>query len=327
MSVQFAQLILNEISLDNSGFSFSPALLELLQLAQLVLNGISLGSIIALGSVGLTLTYGVLRLSNFAHGDFMTLGAYATFLANSLGINIWLSMMVGAIVTIAAFLLTEKLIWAPMRVRRAAPATLIIISIGLALFLRNGIILIWGGSNQRYNLPVAEALEFATLRLPLYDLVVIGMAIAAMGGLHYVLQNTKIGKAMRAVADDLDLARVAGIKVDRVIFWTWIIAGGLTALGGSMLGLVEAVRPNMGWFLILPMFAAVILGGIGNAYGAIVGAFIIGIAQEASTFCPSWLPSWLSQFCIRNEYKLAVALFIMMLVLLVRPQGLFKGTV
>jgi len=296
------------------------------QFAQLVLNGISLGSIIALGSVGLTLTYGILRLSNFAHGDFMTLGAYATFLANSQGINIWLSMMVGAVVTIAAFLLTEKLIWAPMRVRRAAPATLIIISIGLALFLRNGIILIWGGSNQRYNLPVAEALEFGSLRIPLYDLVVIGMAIAAILGLHYLLQNTKIGKAMRAVADDLDLARVAGIKVDRVIFWTWIIAGGLTALGGSMLGLVEAVRPNMGWFLILPMFAAVILGGIGNAYGAIVGAFIIGIAQEASTYCPAWLPTWLSQLCIRNEYKLAVALFIMMLVLLVRPQGLFKGT-
>lgn len=214
------------------------------------------------GSVGLTLTYGILRLSNFAHGDFMTLGAYATLLVNSQGINIWLSMMVGALVTIAAFLLTEKLIWAPMRGRRATPATLIIISIGLALFLRNGIILIWGASNQRYNLPVVEALEFANLRLPLYDLVVIGMAIAAIIGLHYLLQNTKIGKAMRAVADDLDLARVAGINVDRVIFWTWIIAGGLTALGGSMLGLVEAVRPNMGWFLILPMFAAVILGGL-----------------------------------------------------------------
>lgn len=296
------------------------------QFAQLVLNGISLGSIIALGSVGLTLTYGILRLSNFAHGDFMTLGAYATLLVNSQGVNIWLSMIVGALVTIAAFLLSEKLIWAPMRVRRATPATLIIISIGLALFLRNGIILIWGASNQRYNLPVAEALEFANLRLPLYDLVVIGMAIAAIIGLRYLLQNTKIGKAMRAVADDLDLARVAGINVDRVIFWTWIIAGGLTALGGSMLGLVEAVRPNMGWFLILPMFAAVILGGIGNAYGAIVGAFIIGIAQEASTYCPVWLPAWLSQLCIRNEYKLAVALVIMMLVLLVRPQGLFKGT-
>lgn len=284
------------------------------QLAQLVLNGIAVGSIIALASVGLTLTYGILRLSNFAHGDFMTLGAYTTLFANAAGLNIWLAMGVGAIATVGAFLLSERVIWSRMRSRRATSTTLIIISIGLALFIRNGIILIWGGSNQSYNLPVAEAIQLGELRIPQYDLVVVGLALVAIGLLHYLLQNTKIGKAMRAVADDLDLARVSGIQVDRVIFWTWIIAGGLTALGGSMLGLVEAVRPNMGWFLILPMFAAVILGGIGNPYGAIVGAFIIGIAQEVSTYI------------LRTEYKLAVALVIMVLVLLFRPQGLFKGT-
>lgn len=284
------------------------------QLLQLFVNGIAVSSIIALGAVGLTLTYGILRLSNFAHGDFMTLGAYVTLFANALGINIWISMVIGAIATIGAALLSEKIIWAPMRARRATSATLIIISIGLALFIRNGIILFWGGSNQSYKLPVEEALQLGPIRLPFYDLVVVGLAIATIFGLHYLLQNTKIGKAMRAVADDLDLARVTGIKVDRVILWTWIIAAGLTALGGSMLGLVEAVRPNMGWFLILPMFAAVILGGIGNPYGAIAGAFVIGIAQEVSTY---WL---------RTEYKLAVALMIMILVLLFRPQGLFKGT-
>lgn len=284
------------------------------QLVQLFLNGIAVGSIIALASVGLTLTYGILRLSNFAHGDFMTLGAYITLLVNSFGLNIWLSMAIGALVTIAAFLLSEKIIWAPMRSRRATSATLIIISIGLALFIRNGIILFWGGSNQSYDLPVAEALQLGALRIPKYDLIVVVLALVAIAALHYLLQNTKIGKAMRAVADDLDLARVAGIRVDQVILWTWVIAGGLTALGGGMLGLVEAVRPNMGWFLILPMFAAVILGGIGNPYGAIAGAFVIGIAQEVSTYF------------LRTEYKLAVALVIMMLVLLFRPQGLFKGT-
>lgn len=285
------------------------------QLLQLFVNGIAISSIIALGAVGLTLTYGILRLSNFAHGDFMTLGAYTTLLANALGINIWIAMVIGAIATIGAALFSEKIIWAPMRTRRATSATLIIISIGLALFIRNGIILFWGGNNQRYKLPVEEALQLGPVRLPFYSLVVVGLAIVTIFGLHYLLQNTKIGKAMRAVADDLDLARVTGIRVDRVILWTWIIAAGLTALGGSMLGLVEAVRPNMGWFLILPMFAAVILGGIGNPYGAIAGAFVIGIAQEVSTY---WL---------RTEYKLAVALVIMILVLLLKPQGLFKGTV
>ncbi len=285
------------------------------QLAQLIVNGIAVGSIIGLAAVGLTLTYGILRLSNFAHGDFMTLGAYLTLLANTSGVNIWLSMILGAIATVVAMLISEKLIWSPMRNRRASSTTLIIISIGLALFLRNGIILIWGGSNQDYNVPISPARDILGLKIPQNQLIVMGLAVLAILALHYLLQNTKIGKAMRAVADDIDLARVSGINVDRVVIWTWVIAGSLTALGGSMYGLITAVRPNMGWFLILPMFASVILGGIGNPYGAIAAALIIGITQEASTPL------------LGSQYKQGVALLIMILVLLIRPKGLFKSTI
>ncbi|MEH2385015.1 MAG: branched-chain amino acid ABC transporter permease [Nostoc sp.] len=285
------------------------------QFAQLIVNGIAVGSIIALAAVGLTLTYGILRLSNFAHGDFLTLGAYLTWLINSIGVNIWLSMILAAAGTVAAMLLSEKLLWSKMRSVRATSTTLIIISIGLALFLRNGIIFIWGGKNQNYNLPVTPALDILGLKVPQNQLLVLGLAVLAILALHYLLQNTKIGKAMRAVADDLDLARISGINVDRVIFWTWLIAGTLTSLGGSMYGLITAVRPNMGWFLILPLFASVILGGIGNPYGAIAAALIIGIVQEIST---PWLGS---------QYKQGVALLIMILVLLIRPKGLFKGTI
>jgi neutral amino acid transport system permease protein len=292
------------------------------QIAQLLVNGISVGSIIALSGIGLTLTYGILRLSNFAHGDYMTLGAYLTLLFDSLlaaawgqqGVNVWLAMGLSILVSIGFALLWETLLWAPMRAKRATSTTLVILSIGLALFLRNGIMLIWGASNQRYRLPVPEALSWGSIRLPFYNLVVISMAILAMVGLHLLLRYTKIGKAMRAVADDIDLARVTGINVERVVLWTWVLAGGLTALGGSMLGLVETLTPNMGWFLVLPLFAAVILGGIGNPYGAITGAFLIGIAQEVSTIV------------IPVSYKSGVALVMMMLVLLVRPQGLFRGT-
>ncbi|MEH1829845.1 MAG: branched-chain amino acid ABC transporter permease [Nostoc sp.] len=285
------------------------------QFAQLMVNGIAVGSIIALAAVGLTLTYGILRLSNFAHGDFLTLGAYLTWLINTIGVNIWLSMILAAVGTVAVMLLSEKLLWSRMRAIRATSTTLIIISIGLALFLRNGIILIWGGKNQNYDLPVTPALDILGLKVPQNQLLVLGLAVLAILALHYLLQNTKIGKAMRAVADDLDLARVSGINVDRVIFWTWVIAGTLTSLGGSMYGLITAVRPNMGWFLILPLFASVILGGIGNPYGAIAAAFIIGIVQEIST---PWLGS---------QYKQGIALLIMILVLLIRPKGLFKGTI
>jgi len=285
------------------------------QLAQLILNGIAVGSIIGLAAVGLTLTYGILRLSNFAHGDFMTLGAYLTLLANTSGVNIWLSMILGAIATVGAMLLSEKLLWSTMRDRRATSTTLIIISIGLGLFIRNGIILIWGGSNRDYNVPVSPAKDILGLKIPQNQLIVMGLAVLAILALHYLLQNTKIGKAMRAVADDIDLARVSGINVDQVVIWTWVIAGSLTALGGSMYGLITAVRPNMGWFLILPMFASVILGGIGNPYGAIAAALIIGITQEASTPL------------LGSQYKQGVALFIMILVLLIRPKGLFKSTI
>ena len=280
---------------------------------QLIINGIAVGSILALAAIGLTLTYGILKLSNFAHGDFMTLGAYLTWLANTGGLNIWVSMILGAVGTIVAMLISEFLLWKPMRGRRASDTTLIIISIGLALFIRNGILLIYGGSNQLYQLPVVPAMQFGELRIAYYRVVVVGLAIAAIVALHLILQNTKIGKAMRAVADNIDLARVSGINVERVVLWTWIVTGMLTAFAGGMYGLIAVVRPNMGWFLILPMFASVILGGIGNPYGAVAGAFIIGIAQE------------LSVPLLGSEYKLGVALAIMIVILLVRPQGIFRG--
>jgi neutral amino acid transport system permease protein len=284
--------------------------------AQLLVNGIAVGSIIALAAVGLTLTYGILRLANFAHGDFMTLGAYITWLANtSGGINIWISMLLGAAATVLGMLISEFFLWKPLRDRRATSTTLIITSIGLALFIRSGILWIWGGSNQLYDLPVVQALDVGGLKVEYNKLIVVGLAVVAIVALHFVLQNSKIGKAMRAVADNIDLAKVAGINVERVVIWTWIITGVLTALGGGMYGLITAVRPNMGWFLILPMFASVILGGIGNPYGAIAGALVIGIVQEVS------VP------LLGSQYKLAVALAIMVAILLVRPQGLFKGTI
>ena len=281
---------------------------------QLVFNGIAIGSILALAAIGLTLTYGILRLSNFAHGDFMTLGAYLIWLANINGVNIWLAMVLGAAGTIVAMLIAEFLLWKPMRDRRADSTTLIIISIGLALFLRSTILFIWGGSNQSYDLPIVQAIQVGDLRIAYYRVIGIVLAVIAIIALHFLLQKTKVGKAMRAVADNVDLARVSGINVERIVLWTWIITGILTALAGGIYGLITAVRPNMGWFLILPMFASVILGGIGNVYGAIAGALIIGVAQELS------IP------LLGSEYKLGVALLIMVLILFLRPQGLFKGT-
>ncbi|MBF2058235.1 MAG: branched-chain amino acid ABC transporter permease [Cyanobacterium sp. T60_A2020_053] len=278
---------------------------------QTLFNGVAVGSIIALGAVGLTLSMGILRLSNFAHGDFLTVGAYLTWLVNRSGVNIWLSMVVAVIGTIVLMLLGEQLLWKPMRDQRASDTTLIIISIGLALFLRNGILLIWGSANQNYDLPLVEALDIGGVRIAYFRVLVVILTVIAIVALHFILQNTKIGKGMRAVADNIDLARVSGINVEQVILFTWILTAVLTAFGGALYGLITVVRPNMGWFLILPMFAGVTLGGIGNPYGAIAGGLVIGIIQEMSVSV------------VGAEYKLGIALLVMIAVLLFRPQGIF----
>jgi len=246
----------------------------------------------------------------------MTLGAYLSWIANSKGVNLPLAMIIGAIGTIIAMLITEQLLWKPMRDRRATPTALIIISIGLALFLRSGILLIWGSNNQSYDLPIIQKVNILGIEAPYYILersIVIFLAVVAILALNFILKKTKIGKAMRAVADNVDLARVAGINVEVVVLFTWIITAVLTALSGSMYGLLYGIRPNLGWFLIMPLFASVILGGIGNPRGAIAGALVIGVAQEVSV---PWLGS---------EYKLAVAIIMMILILFIRPQGIFKG--
>ncbi len=281
---------------------------------QLLFNGLAVGSIIALAAIGLTLTLGILRISNFAHGDLMTLGGYLAFFFNSLGLNLWLAILIGALATVLLILTSEFLIWKPMRERKASSTTLTVISIGLALFIRNSILLFWGGNNQRYNIPLMQAISLGNLKIEASRVLVIFLALAIVVALHFMLQKTKMGKAMRAVADNIDLAGVSGINVKAVILWTWLCTGIITAFSGSLYGLiVGALRPDMGWFLIMPIFAAVILGGIGNPYGAVAGGIIIGIAQEVSII-------WLG-----TDYKLAVALVIMIAILLFRPQGLFKG--
>lgn len=284
-------------------------------LLTLAVDGVSLGSILALGAVGLTLVYGILRLPNFAQGDLVTWGAYLTLLGVQRFQLPWGAAIVlsGGLSTILVLLL-DRLVWLPLRLQRANATTFMISSIGLALVLRNLVTLIWGVDNQTYGLPLAEPIRIFCLSILYYRLIIVGLGGLILLGLHYLLQQTRWGKAMRAVADDAELAAVTGIDVERIVTYTWILVGILTAIGGGLYGLVTVVRPSMGWFLILPLFASVILGGIGNPYGAIVGALAIGVSQEISTY---WLP---------NEYKLVVALGIMLLILLVRPQGLFRGT-
>lgn len=289
----------------------SPILSSLIQSGpQYLVNGIIIGSILSLGAVGLTTIYRILGFPNFAHGDFLTFGAYMALMINLAGLPLIVSIVGSIGLGIVLVFLLEKSLWKPLRDKGAGNVTMLIASIGLALFLRNLVLFIFGGSPQNYALPVAKGIEFLGIIFTKNDLMVVTTSVILMFLVYFLLTRTKIGKAMRALADNKNLAKVSGINVNRVILWTWIIGMILAVIAGTFYGLVTVVRPNMGWFLLLPLFAAVILGGIGNPYGAMLGGMVVGVSQEFSVL---FIPS---------EYKTAVSFALIIILLLWKPTGL-----
>ena len=278
---------------------------------QLGLYGIVLGSIYALGAIGVSLTFGILRFANFAHGDLMTVGAYVALTFVSLGWPMGLSLMMAIGSTILVALAFDQLIY--RRLRRQAPVILLISSFGTALILRSAVQLIWGSSNQVYRTGIQLPMRFWGLRLRQDQILIMAGAVVLVLALHFFLQNTRVGKGMRAMADNLDLARVTGIDTERIVMWTWGIGALMAAAAGVFLGIDTRLHPTMGWTLLLPIFAAAILGGIGKPYGAIVGGLVIGLAEEFSTLF------------ISPAYKAAVAFAILVVMLIVKPTGLFGG--
>jgi branched-chain amino acid transport system permease protein/neutral amino acid transport system permease protein len=280
---------------------------------QLIANGIIFGSIIALGAIGLTMVYGILKFANFAHGDTMSLGAYLALLFLSLHIPLPIAVILAILLSIAIALLIDHYLYRFFR--KTGPIILLIASVGVALFLRNVILLFWGPDLTYYSREIHMGMQIIPgVQLNSIEITIIITTAFLIGLVHLFLKKTRIGKAMRASSDNMDLAEVVGIDTQRVIFWTWAVGTALCVFGGVMLGMENGLRPPMGWELLLPMFAAAILGGIGQPYGAMVGGLIIGIAQEVSTGY------------ITTAYKPAVAFIIMILVLLIRPQGIFGGS-
>ncbi len=296
-------------------------------LLSLFVRGTLLGGTLALGAIGVTLVFAVLKMANFAHGDTMTFGAYIGLLVImllpkgpplapfSFGYEFLVALLIVVpLIGLFTFGLDQAL-FRPLRNRRAQPIMFAMASLGLAFGLRSLVYIFWGADFTFYYVGRARpAVElFAGVRVRPDQLFILGLAIVLIAGVYLLLERTKIGKAMRATADNPDLARVSGIDTNQVILWTWIIGGGLAAAGGMLYALDVQLRPEMGWWLLLPLFASVILGTLGNAYGALAGAFIIGIVWQVS-----------SAF-INPTYGHGIAFLVMVLVLLVRPQGLFGG--
>ena len=283
-------------------------------IGQLIANGVVYGCIIALAAIGLSLAYRIMNFANFAHGDFLTLGAYLTlFFAATLDLGFPAACILAIPVTAAFAVALDIGIWKPMRSIGASRTAIMILSIGVSIAIRNALIIFFRPDALRFPMPVMESMNIGGILLTSFQISVVLIALASMLVVHALLSRTVLGKSMRALADNPDLARITGINVDRVIRYTWMVSMGLAALAGIMFGLITHINPNMGWSIILPMFAAAILGGIGNAYGAMAGGLIIGLAQEIST---AILPA---------EYKIAVSFAIMIAVLFFRPNGLLGG--
>ncbi len=285
---------------------------------QLVANGLVTGSVIAIGAVGVSIVYAILRLVNFAYGDFMAFGALAAYTFNGpLKLNLVVSTALAMIATAALSLALDFVLWRPLRRRRAGFMSLFLASIGLALVLRQSLLLAYGPQPQTYRVDPYKVYVLGSVRLSQAQGITILTAAIVILALGLFLARTTLGRTMRALADDRTLAAVAGIDVGRTIAFTWILSGLLAGIAGVLAGLAQTTfDPNFGFTLLLPIFAAVVLGGIGSAYGALAGGLTLGLAMELST----WTPLFGG---VDSVYKPVVAFVVLAAALMVRPQGLF----
>ncbi|MEL6891903.1 MAG: branched-chain amino acid ABC transporter permease [Actinomycetota bacterium] len=290
---------------------------------QLTVDGIKLGLIIAMCSIGLSLIYGTTGLTNFAHGEMVTFGAITAFIVHVVypgrifGIPGTNSLVFAALVTIvlagALGWALNEFVWKRLRNRGASLIAALVVSIGMAIFIRYIYLFQFEGRARFYrDYQIQEQWDLGIIRLAPKDLFIIAFSTTVLIGVGLALQKTRAGKAMRAVADNRDLAESSGIDVESVIKWVWIAGSALAATGGVLFGLTENINWEMGFRLLLLMFAGVTLGGLGTAYGALFGSLIVGIFIQLIAY-PSWFPS---------DMKNVGALGMLVIILLVRPQGL-----
>ncbi len=322
----------------------------------IIIPGISYGSQLALGALGVTFVYAILRFANFAHGEIMSFGAMITILftwffqSQNIGLGILptalLALPIGIIATIILCIISDKFVFQYYRYQKSVPVVLAMVSIGV-MFVINAIIRIIIGTEtikfsdgQKF---IIKAKQFKVmtglnegLALKSSQVITILITILLLTFTFWFLQKTKTGKSMRAFSDNEDLALLSGINPDRVVFTTWIIVGVLACVAGTLYGLDKSYKPIIYLNLVLPIFASAIVGGIGSPFGAVVGGYVIAFSEIMVTYAykkffvyllPSSIePTGLVQL-LSTDYKFAVSFSILVIVLLIRPSGIFKGKV
>ena len=329
----------------------------LVVLANFVLiPGIAYGSQLALGALGITLIYGILRFSNFAHGDTMAFGAMVVILVTwwmqGAGISIaplptaLLALPFGILATVVVLLGTDRLVYRFYRRVKAAPIILVMASLGV-MFIMNGLVrFVIGPNDQRFADGarfIIKARDFKAMTgldegmaIKVSQVITVVTAVIVVAALFWFLNRTRTGKSMRAFSDNEDLALLSGINPERVVTITWVLVAILATVAGTLYGLDKSYKPFTFFQLLLPMFAAAIVGGLGNPVGAIAGGFVIAFSEVTVTYAfrkvvaylvpEAWEPSTLVQL-LSTDYKFAVSFSILVLVLLFRPTGIFKGQV
>ena len=282
------------------------------ELAHLTVTGLLVASLLALGAVGLSLTFGVARFANVAHPDFMMLGAYATYALNALaGVPFGWAALLGVAGALVVAVPVARLAYDKLPV--TGTVQLLVISIGVSFILRHAVLLVFGSSLLQFAVPLQRPYVWGPVRLTVYQILTLVVAGVLVLAVHLLLSRTRLGRTLRAISDNPTLTEIAGADVSRARLAMWVIAVLLAASGGILFGLNLVIQPNMGWDLVIPIFAAAILGGIGNPYGALGGALVIGLVQEWSTLV------------IPAAYKETIAFSAMALCLMFRPRGLWGG--
>ncbi|MGU3493077.1 branched-chain amino acid ABC transporter permease [Xanthobacteraceae bacterium A53D] len=276
---------------------------------ELAISGLMSGLVIGLGALALTLVFGVARFANAATGDFMSVGGYAAVFgfaaSGSLLVGGLVGIVAGALIGIISYLLVFRTL------EGRASVSALLASIGVGFLIRAVLGLIYGHGQQVFQLPLVRPWRIYDVRIQPNDLKIGLTALAALAFVFLILHATPIGRRMRAVADDPMLARVSGIAPKKVMLALWALSGGVAALAGVLLGIRTVVWPEMGWEMLIPVFAAAVLGGIGHPVGAVLAGVMLGVLQEIATPYVGF------------TYKLALAFIILLVVLLVRPKGLF----
>ncbi len=278
---------------------------------ELLINGIAAGGAYALFAVGLTMIYGIFRFINFAHGEFIAWGAYGVllFLSPPFGLPIWLAIPAALALSVGIALASERIAFRPLTGR--SPVTLLIASIGVSFVLRGIIQFIFGADLQSYGVEITGRVQFFGLVITTIQLAMLGLSLAFFVGLYLLLRYTLLGKTLRAVADNAELFGIMGLPLARVRAVVWSLGALFAATGGILLALDTNLEPYMGLTNLLKAFAAVLLGGAGNVFGALIGGLIIGIGENLGTAI------------ISPGYKDLIAFAVVVVMLLFRPRGLF----